>query len=131
MRKIGSSIIIALTISLLISCKSNHDTDAIKNGTYIMEYETAEAIFLPQVTISDDTFSFAYDLLSSYWPHGTYKVKDNKLILITDDDKFSYVFLIDGDNLIFQKDESASVRLIDSRIGIGITDQAVFRLIKE
>jgi hypothetical protein len=46
----------------------------------------------------------------------------------TDDDLYHYVFRIDGDKLLFQKDESSSVKLIDDRLGVKITDGAVFQL---
>jgi hypothetical protein len=93
-----------------------------------MELESTQMIFIPQITISDSTISFSFDPLSSYWPHGNFSIKDDILTMTTDDNKYIYVFQIDGDNLIFQKDESSLVKLIDSRLGVSVTDQSKFYL---
>jgi hypothetical protein len=58
------------------------------------------------------------------------KIWGDKLTMITDDGKLKYVFLIDRDKLIFQKDESSEVNLIDDRFGVKITDNEKFELKK-
>jgi hypothetical protein len=128
MKKIGISFIMALIFLLLTGCNSNHDTQTVKNGTYIMAQGSTETIFIPNVTISDDKISFSFDPLSSYLPRGSYSIEDDILTMTTDDNMYSYVFQIDGDNLIFKKDESSLVRLIDSRLGVSVTDQSKFHL---
>lgn len=128
MKKTWISLIMVLIILLLTGCNSNNDTHTVENGTYILVQEAAETAFVPYVTISDDTISFSFDPLSSYWPLGSYSIEDDKLTMTTDDNMNTYVFQIDGDNLIFQKDESSSVRLIDSRIGAKVIDQSEFHL---
>ncbi len=119
---------IILMIFLFTGCSSNNDIDTIKNGTYVMEQEGTEEVFLPYIKISDDEFIFSYDLLSSYLSIGTYVIDNGKLTLTTDDNKYSYVFQINEDNLIFQKEESSSVNLIDSRLGVNVTDNVIFHL---
>jgi hypothetical protein len=128
MKKIGISFIVALIFLLLTGCNSNHDTYTVKNGTYIMDQESTEKIFIPQITISDDTISFSFDPLSSYWPRGNFTIKDDILTMTTNDNMYNYVFQIDGGDLVFQKDESSLVRLIDSRLGISVMDQSKFHL---
>ena len=93
-----------------------------------MEQEEADESLLPYpwVTISDDNITFSYDPLSSYMPIGSYSIEDGKLTMTTDDNKYSYVFELDGDNLIFKKDESAAVKLIDDRLDIKVTNNARF-----
>lgn len=127
MKKAGISFIIILVL-LLSGCKSNEDIVNVKNGTYIMVQEDTEEVLLPRITISDEKIMFTYDFLSSYMPYGTYSIDDDILTMTTNDNQYSYVFRIDGDNLVFQKDESSTVRLIDDRLGERITDKAVFHL---
>ena len=128
MKKTCISFIIVLIFLLLTGCNSNNDTHTVKNGTYIMEQEETDVNLLPYVTISDDKISFSYDSLSSYWPLGSYSIDDDKLTMTTDDNMYIYVFQIDGDNLIFQKNDSSSVKLIDDRLGVKITDNVKFHL---
>ena len=130
MKKSRIRFIMALILLILTGCNSNDDTQTVKNGTYIMVHE-AESIFTPSVTISDSTISFSFDPLNSYWPHGSYSIEEDILTMTTDDNRHSYVFHIDGDDLIFQKDGSASVRLIDKRAGAQVTDQSEFQLVDE
>jgi len=59
-------------------------------------------------------------------PIGNYSVKDNILIMTTNDEKYRYVFLIDENKLVFQKSESSQVNLSDDRIKIN--DNAIFML---
>jgi hypothetical protein len=91
-----------------------------------MEQEDTEEILLPHVTITDDEILFSYNLLSSYLPLGTYQIDDDILTMTTDDNKYIYVFQIDGDNLIFQRNKSSSA--LCGRFGVEVTDNAKFHL---
>jgi len=113
---------------LLSGCNSKNDTDSVKNGNYVMEQEETEEVPLPHVTITENKILFSYDLLSSYLPLGTYSIDDDILTMTTDDNKYIYVFQIDGDNLIFQENESSSVNMIDGRFGAKVTDNSKFHL---
>lgn len=119
---------IIFMIFLLAGCNSNNDIDTVENGSYVLEQEGTEAILLPYVKVSNDEIIFVYDLLSSYLSIGTYEINHGKLTMTTDDNKYIYVFEIDGDNLIFQESESSSVKLIDGRFGVKVTDKLIFRL---
>lgn len=84
---------------------------------------------LPVLTLNQDdgTFSFSYDVLSSYLAAGTYETDEDQVKLTTEDGKFHYVFYTDGEDVLrFAADESSDVSLTDSRIGEAITDGAVF-----
>lgn len=77
----------------------------------------------------ENRIEFCYSLLSSYIPTGTYTLDDEKLVMKTDDGKFGYTFLVDGDSLIF--DASASSELPDFTLGDGtkykpVPDRAAF-----
>ncbi len=126
--KLTSISFIMFMIFVLSGCNSNNDSDTVKNGTYVMEQEETEEVFLPCVKVSDDEIVFSYDLLSSYLSIGTYLIDDGKLTMTTDDNKYNYVFQIDGDDLVFQKNESSSVNLIDGRFGVKVADNAKFHL---
>lgn len=120
-------IIISILI-LLTSCNNSKDTTALKDGTYVLEHTGEESALLPSVTIAGNEISFIYDFLSSYIPHGSYTIDNNILTMKTSDGDYYYVFKIEGDKLIFQESESSPVRLADDRLGIKITDNAVFKL---
>ena len=92
-----------------------------------MKIETKSGIS-PYVTINNDKISFTYDLLSSYKSLGNYSIDGNILTMTTDDSKNIYVFQIDGDNLIFQKNRSSPIKLKDEEHGVKITDKAKFHL---
>ena len=84
---------------------------------------------LPTLTLDQEegTFSFSYDVLSSYLAVGTYEINGDKVELTTEDGTFHYTFYsADEDTLRFSADESSDVQLTDNRIGAVITDGAVF-----
>jgi len=122
--------VLVLVLLLLTSCNSNNDTITVKDGTYVLEQSGTEAAISPCVIISDDNISFTYDSLSSYLPVGVYTIEEDKLTMMTNDKFYKYIFRIDGDELIFQKNESSEVKLTDDRIGIKLTNNAVFKLKK-
>ena len=120
------NIIMILVLLLLTGCDSNKETYTVKDGQYVMEQNDMETQLLPQLTISEENISFSYDMLSSYLPYGTYSINEDKLTMKTDDHMYHYVFQIDGDSLIFQKDESSPVDLIDCRVGVNVADQTKY-----
>jgi len=72
-------------------------------------------------------FTFSFDMLSSYLSYGTYEIIDDRLIATTNDGKYNYNFTIKDDKtLLFNKNESSSVKLIDSRLGEQIRDGCKF-----
>lgn len=78
---------------------------------------------------ADNKMMFNYSLLSSYIPYGTYTLENNKLVMKTDDGRFTYAFDVDGDTLVF--DAANSSELPEYNYGNGtkfkpIPDRAVF-----
>ncbi|HHV10118.1 MAG TPA: hypothetical protein GXX75_07560 [Clostridiales bacterium] len=128
MKKIWVSLMVFLFFVAFSACNNHRDTTTVKNGTYKLGQTETDAVVSPYITISDENISFSYDALSSYWPYGTYTVEDGVLTMTTYDERYKYVFRLDDDKLIFQKKESSSVRVIDSRFGAEITDNAEFIL---
>lgn len=128
MKKMCISFIMVL-LFLLSACEKK-DTLTVKNGYYVLMTTIG---FSPCITISDDG-CFIGDLLSSNFNNGvsgTYVVEDNKLTMTTDDNKYTYVFQVDGDNLIFNKDDSSSLNVINDRFGDEITDDSIFKLLND
>ena len=128
MSKTFTGFILLLACLLLVGCNSDNDTHTVKNGTYIMKHKEADGFIIPSVTISDATISFYFDGLSSYWPRGSYSIEEDILTMTTDDNLYIYVFQIDGDNLIFQQEESSLIEMKNSNFGVKVTDKAKFKL---
>ncbi len=54
----------------------------------------------------DQTFQFVFSPVSSYLGYGKYEIKDGRLILYTDDGKYTFVFEMQEDKLIYRETES-------------------------
>jgi len=120
-----------IVLILSLSGCNQDNKEIVKNGIYVMVQEDTQEALLPRIIISHDEIVFSYDLLSSYMPYGTYLLEDDLLTMNTDDNRYEYVFQIDGDKLIFLENESSSLQLTDDRFGAKVTDKAIFRLKKD
>ncbi len=119
-----------ILIFFLLSFFIIRNTVTVKNGYYVLVEKVG---FSPCVTITDEGFSIG-DLLSSNsnnWVSGTYEVDNKTLTMTTDDSKYIYVFQLEENNLIFQKNDSSSLNVINMRFGDNIADNAIFNLISE
>ncbi len=115
-----------IAVSLMSNSKNNEQDLLLKNGTYYMLDKQNEKT-INNIQIKDNTFTFSYDLLNSYYVYGNYKIEDNTLIATTNDGLYKYVFEIDGNELIFNKKESSPVKLIDDRSGVQVENGSVFK----
>ena len=127
MKKICSLLFLFILISCFIVGCSNNNT-AIKSnlaiGTY--EFQGTNEPLNPFVSLKENNeFLFVYSGLSSYIPVGTYEINKNNLILKTDDGEYKYIFKIENNTIVFNKEESSSI-LIGS-----IKDGAVFAIKQE
>jgi len=89
-----------------------------------------DELFLPGLSLDrkEKTFSFGYDILSSYLSCGTYEIKDDVLTAVTDDGIYHYRFkVIDDDTLEFMQEGSSEVKLINEEMGIAVEDGAIFK----
>lgn len=99
----------------------------VQLGKY--EMEASEEPFKPYVMLEENqTFQMMYSALMSYLPLGTYEVKEDSVVLTTEDGERHYTFRIDGDTLVFRKDKSSSVKFGKEEL---MPDGAVFRLKQE
>lgn len=97
------------TVSTNISTDLGMRIDAIE---YV--YRDSPDFFMPKIKMymKDNSFSFCYSGLSSYWPYGSFEMTDTQLVLIAGaygEAKRKYVFQKEGDNYIFVEDRSTSM----------------------
>lgn len=98
----------------------------IQPGRYIMEHGEEWELFVPTVRFyKNQEFSFNWSLLSSYYAFGTYEIKDDNVILKTDDGEYQYTFRLDGEFLVFDQEHSSEVKTYEG--DLEVADGAVFR----
>ena len=92
--------------------------------------DVKETPIIPILSLNEinKTFTFRYDPLSSYLPYGTYKIEDNNIICVTNDNEKTFVFTFYDDiNMIhFNEKESSKIEFIDKNISVNIRDGSVF-----
>ena len=87
-----------------------------KTYTY---YLSSEPI-LPTLTLGENGMgSFSFSAVSSYANYGPYKNNGETIVLTTSDDRYHFTFIIDGNKLIFDAENS-------SRVSGLVPDGAVF-----
>ena len=59
--------------------------------------------------VHSNMFSFSYSAFSSYWPVGTYEIKNDELILSTSDGMNTYVFDIEEEGYAFNEKKSSAI----------------------
>lgn len=128
MNKISIGLVVLVIATSIIGC-SLSKTASIEIGNYILK-TVNEEIVPPKIVISEDTFTFTYDSLSSYMNVGTYSIEKNMLTLTTDDGRYHYTFKIHDNTLVFESENSSSVEPIDERMGLEIKDGDIFQLEK-
>ena len=81
------------------------------DGSYwYMEYGLSGPAATLSLIPEEHRFQFAYSLLSSYIPTGTYEEQGDLLVMRADDEPYeTYTFRKDGDTLVFLADQSAEL----------------------
>lgn len=115
-------------VALETNVEPEADDSSRPASVYYLQAEAdADTSMVPSLTLFDDgTFGFSYDVLSSYYPRGTYEQDGEKLTATTDDGKHQYVFQVDGDRYIFLQEESSDTALINRNFGTSLADGSVF-----
>lgn len=101
----------------------------VSEGEYRMKVPLgAEPLFVPGLTIGkNNSFTFSYDLASSYMPYGTYEINGDVLTASTSDGLYQYQFKVKEDGtLIFLEEGSSEVKLFDDNLGIAVLDGSEF-----
>lgn len=82
--------------------------ELVKDRTY--SYYLSPELFPPSLVLREDgTGSFSYSVLSSTANFGTYKNNGETIVLTTDDKRYYFTFIIDGDKLIFDAENSSEI----------------------
>lgn len=85
---------------------------------------------LPSLKLSQNgKFTFSYDVLSSYFSYGDYEIENNRLIAVTEDQKYHYQFITtDYGALLFDAQNSSDVLLTDPKQSFNesVVDGSVF-----
>lgn len=97
---------------------------AILLGEYIntktYTYYLSSEPILPTLTLGENGMgSFSFSAVSSYANYGPYKNNGETIVLTTSDDRYHFTFIIDGDKLVFDAENS-------SRVSGLVPDGAVF-----
>lgn len=112
------------------SSEAAEETDETYVSYYLQDSTSPEkALLIPELSLykTEKTFTFSYDVISSYLSHGTYEIEDGILTAVTDDGNYHYQFkVIDENTLEFLQEGSSDVRLVDDRLGAAIQDGAIF-----
>lgn len=114
------------TTGAIKTFETNEDIGNIKSNIKNYMLKTDREELIPQIMINEDdkTFTFSYDVLSSYLTTGSYTEKDGQLELKTDDGKYHYTFdIVDENTLKFNQENSSDIKVI---MGEGIEDGAEF-----
>ena len=90
---IVSVIFVCLGVAILSrSVDRNKFIYGLSEGTYTVEgAENATVPASITFDLNKDTFSFSYDLLSSYLPHGTWEIEKGKVLATTHDKNYVYI----------------------------------------
>lgn len=100
-------------------------------GRYRMTVQgNPDTALLPELELQEDgTFTFWYDMLSSYLSYGTYQVSDGVLTADTSDGRCHYEFrIVDHRTVAFDAARSSELHLIQPDLGVEVPDGAVFCL---
>ena len=130
MKKLYFAGFLLCVMSLILSgCKEN--TYGLKSGTYEM-VDSDENVFTPYLTLDleDKTYTFTFDVLSSYGNIGSIKFSKGNLICKTDDNKNTFVFQIEENNTLkFDATQSSSTTTVEDIIAV--PDETEFKLVND
>jgi len=115
-------------IESLLEINNIVNRQTIKEGLY--ELTTSTDPLAPRISIDGMEFTFSYDPLSSYLPIGKYSMSNGLVRMVTYDNKYHYVFILENNKLIFQKDKSSPLHITDKKLTSDIEDQAEFMWIE-
>lgn len=84
-------------------------------GKYI--FVKSEEAVAPYVLLDEDgSFIFQYSILMSSVPTGTYERADDKITMKRQGADAVYVFELEGENLVFEREESSDIGLEDNAV---------------
>jgi len=111
MKKIISLLFLVIFIScFIVGCSNNNAVTKTNLDIGIYEFSGTKEPLNPFVSLKENSeFTFVYSGLSSYIPVGTYEIDKNNLILKTDNGEYKYIFKIENNTIVFNKEESSPI----------------------
>lgn len=129
MKYAGTLLTLVLTLALLCTGCANDLIYIVTDGVYTMDTAKEKQEYVPHISFDtkDQTFTFSYDMLSSYLNYGSYEIEKDEVIATTSDEKYIYRFEIVDDNMVsFIAETSHSTETVEGIVAV--PDHAVFVL---
>ena len=118
--------IFILILCLITGCSDKKNIATVNLTVRVYELHQTNDPIYPYVTLmGDDEFLFYDSAYSSNIAKGTYEIDGDNLVLKTSDGENNYVFKIENDTLVFNKEKSSPT------VDDAIKDGAVFVLKQE
>jgi len=111
---IMSSILFVIMLSGALLSGCTKTVYGLSDGTYVMQ-GAQDKTLQPTITLNveEETFFFSYDVVSSYFPHGSWECYDGTFVAKTDDNKYTYLFeVVDKDTIRFVQRNSSQITSI-------------------
>ena len=107
-------------LQLFESIEQNNNIESNPYKMYV--YLNSENEFTqPRITLyeQDHSYQFMYSLLSSYLNRGHYEIKNDTLILRTDDGEYIYTFKIEENGIYFDEKNSSEIFVLEAPVPDG------------
>lgn len=99
---------VALLAGVLIGC-GNRTQAKLPEGTRVYSLRDSSDLMPPSITLEENgQFTFVFSALSSYIGRGSYEIRDERVVLNTDDGDFHYTFDMTDEGLVFDAEGSSA-----------------------
>lgn len=130
MKNVLSFILVLVIVGTIVSCDGDNKPANILVGKYLMKTEEDDLPLVPSVRITEEKIIFIHTPYSSYLNVGDYTIIEDELVMVTDDDLYKYVFMINGNSLFFIEEKSSELPPLDERIGVSVVNNSEFIFLK-
>lgn len=123
----AAAVCVAVPVCFMTQPKADASkSDVTLAGVYEMTVSGGET-YAPKLTLDEKgEFTFSYDVLSSYFPYGSYELSGTVLTAVTSDGKYHYQFTLAESGELFHEAQSSKIMLTDVRMGVTVKDGSVF-----
>ena len=104
----------------------------LTEGTYLLNSDSTN-VFQPKIRFDfhNETFSFVYDVHSSYEIFGKFEVADKQVTCKTNDDKYTYIFdILDDETIAFVQNGSSQIEMTVGETLTTVTDGVEFKFMQ-
>lgn len=124
-----ATVLMVICIIALILTACSKIVYGLSDGTYKMSADNENGIS-PTISfdLKENTFSFNFDVLSSYANIGAIKISDGNVVGKTDDGKYTYTFkIVDNDTIKFVESKSSDTKTVEGKTAV--LDGAEFKYV--